>query len=210
MSTAEILSLISVVSFVLCGIAFVLAVFFWFFFKIPAVIGDLSGRTARKSIEKMRAGNEKAAQGYRPKTAYTTRNQPAPIAPQPLKPVAVNLQTQKPATVRLRKPAENPAEPEQMPETCLLDDGRAPTEDIQATELLREDMVPAEDIQATELLNDYNNLTEEIPATELLASTAITESLLDEDEKVTLIPTNGVMMTILDDVMLINTNESIP
>ena len=35
------------------------AIFFWFFFGIPTVIGDLSGRTARKSIAKMRAANEK-------------------------------------------------------------------------------------------------------------------------------------------------------
>ena len=31
----------------------------WFFFGIPAVIGDLNGRTARKSIARMRAANEK-------------------------------------------------------------------------------------------------------------------------------------------------------
>ena len=33
--------------------------FFWFFFKIPVVISDLSGRTARKSIAQMRRANEK-------------------------------------------------------------------------------------------------------------------------------------------------------
>lgn len=56
---AEILSTLSIISFSVAGVSFVLAVFFWFFFKIPTVIGDLSGRTARKSIAKMRAANEK-------------------------------------------------------------------------------------------------------------------------------------------------------
>lgn len=56
---AETLSLLSIVAFVVAGVCLVLAVFFWFFFHIPTVIGDLSGRTARKSIAKLRAANEK-------------------------------------------------------------------------------------------------------------------------------------------------------
>ncbi len=60
---AQMLSTLSIVAFVVAGIGLLLAIFFWFFFKIPAVIGDLSGRTARKSIEKMRAANESAGAG---------------------------------------------------------------------------------------------------------------------------------------------------
>lgn len=56
---AETLSILSIISFAVAGASFVLAAFFWFFFKIPTVIGDLSGRTARKSIAKIRAANEK-------------------------------------------------------------------------------------------------------------------------------------------------------
>lgn len=56
---AEILSIVSIVAFVIAGISMGLAVFFWFFFRIPSVIGDLSGRTARKSIARMRENNEK-------------------------------------------------------------------------------------------------------------------------------------------------------
>lgn len=59
METVELLKLLSTISFVVAGVCLVLAAFFWFFFKIPNVIGDLSGRTARKSIAKMRAANEK-------------------------------------------------------------------------------------------------------------------------------------------------------
>lgn len=56
---AQTLQTLSIISFAVAGVCLVLAVFFWFFFKIPTVIGDLSGRTARKSIAKMRAANEK-------------------------------------------------------------------------------------------------------------------------------------------------------
>lgn len=56
---AQTLQTLSIISFAVAGVCLVLAIFFWFFFKIPTVIGDLSGRTARKSIAKMRAANEK-------------------------------------------------------------------------------------------------------------------------------------------------------
>lgn len=55
---AETLNNLSVVMWIAAGICLAIAVFFWFFFQIPAVAGDLSGRTARKSIEKMRTANE--------------------------------------------------------------------------------------------------------------------------------------------------------
>ena len=56
----EILSTISIISFVLSGVCLILAILFFVKFKIPAVIGDLSGRTAKKSIARMRESNEKS------------------------------------------------------------------------------------------------------------------------------------------------------
>ena len=55
---ADILSIISLVSFIVAGICFALALFFWFYFHILRIIGDLTGWTARKSIAKMRQNNE--------------------------------------------------------------------------------------------------------------------------------------------------------
>ncbi|MBR6771465.1 MAG: hypothetical protein IKM28_09615 [Lachnospiraceae bacterium] len=57
---AEILLIISTSSFVLAALFLALAIFFWFKFGIPAIIGDLSGRTAKKSIAQMRENNEKS------------------------------------------------------------------------------------------------------------------------------------------------------
>lgn len=63
---AETLSSLSNLSFVLAAICAVLTVFFWFYFKIPRVFGDLTGRTAKRSIAQMRAANEKSgAKKYR-------------------------------------------------------------------------------------------------------------------------------------------------
>lgn len=56
---AETLSTLSIISFIIAGVCLVLAIFLWIFFRIPSVIGDLTGRTARKSIAKMRSTNEK-------------------------------------------------------------------------------------------------------------------------------------------------------
>ena len=56
---ADTLSFLSVAAFVIAGVSLAAAVFFWFFFQISSVIGDLSGRNAKRSIEKMRAANAK-------------------------------------------------------------------------------------------------------------------------------------------------------
>lgn len=56
---AEILHTFSTISFVLAVLFVVIAIIFWFVFKIPNVIGDLSGHNARKSIAQMRQNNEK-------------------------------------------------------------------------------------------------------------------------------------------------------
>ena len=64
---AETLSMISIISFAGAAVCLVMAIIFFVYFKIPSVIGDLSGRTARKSIEQMRVMNEKSGKKvYKP------------------------------------------------------------------------------------------------------------------------------------------------
>lgn len=62
---AETLSVISLISFLAAGVFAVVAVILWFVFRIPTVAGELSGRTARKSIERMRKRNEEAGKNSR-------------------------------------------------------------------------------------------------------------------------------------------------
>ena len=52
--------LISVLSFSMAGLGVLLSVFLWFRFSVWKIIGELSGRTARKSVKQMCMAEEKA------------------------------------------------------------------------------------------------------------------------------------------------------
>lgn len=52
---AEVLSLISTISFIAAAVFLVITIILWFTFKVPKLAGDLSGRNARKSIDLMRS-----------------------------------------------------------------------------------------------------------------------------------------------------------
>ena len=72
---AETLSMVSMVSFVAAGVCLALTVILWFAFRIPNVIGDLSGRNARKSIERMRNSNENTGRkSYRSSAVNAARS----------------------------------------------------------------------------------------------------------------------------------------
>lgn len=75
---AQIYQMISLGAFFLAIICFMVALVCWFKFNIPKIIGDLSGRTAQKSIAQMRAHNEmtgkKTFQAKKITTDSITRN----------------------------------------------------------------------------------------------------------------------------------------
>ena len=56
---ADILSKISIGMFIVAVIFFIIAIILFVVFNIPYVVGDLSGKNAQRSIEKLRAVNEK-------------------------------------------------------------------------------------------------------------------------------------------------------
>lgn len=106
---AQTLQTLSIISFAVSGVCLVLVIFFWFFFKIPTVIGDLSGRTARKSVAKMRAANEKTgAKSYKESKTNAERGK---------------LTGTIPDSVKLNKKNEVPDD--DKPETGLLADNKA-------------------------------------------------------------------------------------
>lgn len=80
---ADILFIISNVSFGIAAVAFITAVVLFIKFKIPSVIGDLSGKNARRSIEQMRSYNEKTGdKKYRPSKVNEQRGKitaPMPV-----------------------------------------------------------------------------------------------------------------------------------
>lgn len=172
MSTAEILSLISLISYIIAGVAAVLAVFFWFFFKIPSVIGDLSGRTAKKSIARKRASNERSGgKGYQPSATNVNRGK-----------LTDTMQHSRKLKPEPKK--SQPADENQMPETGLLESNKAEIVDNQQTELL--------DGEATGILVDED------------ATVALQEEPVQPAKR-----TGGKKLTMLDDVVLIHTDEVI-
>ena len=71
---AQIYQTISYVAFALAGVSLLLAIVFWLRFHIWNVIGDLSGRNAKKTIEQMRKENEKNAVHRRSGSYYGKRD----------------------------------------------------------------------------------------------------------------------------------------
>ncbi len=130
---AEILSIISLISFCAAGVSMLLAVIFFIKFKIPSVIGDLSGRNARKSIEELRETNLKSGnRSYKPSRINLERGK-----------LTETMQGQKKA--ELSKGAED----EGRPETGLL-------EENPAVPVYSEETVPLTDELSTDVLADDN------------------------------------------------------
>lgn len=167
---ANILSIISIISFVLAGIFLVLAVFFWFWFNIPSVVGDLSGRTARKSIAKIREGNAKSgAKAFRPSAINEDRGKLTSTMPQ----------TGEKKSGSLQETQISKADPSV---TQVLVENQAESIESADTALLRE-----EEAATTALLVDDSG----------------------DEAQVTSSPVQrkGKQLVILDDVVLIHTDE---
>lgn len=162
---AETLSLISIVSFVIAAIFLILAVILFIRFKIPSVIGDLSGRNARKSIEQMRERNEKSGnKSYKPSKVNAERGK-----------LTGTMKGE-------RKESHSTKRDNERPETGLLNENRVKKVSEQQTALLDE--------EATGILQDDN-------ATEILVN----------DYEFEKNRTGGIAIEILEEVMIIHSNE---
>lgn len=68
------INVVSIVFFVIAAVSLLVAVYSFIRFNIPQVIGELSGRTARKSIAQMRDKNTKTGnKAHRPSAAAVER-----------------------------------------------------------------------------------------------------------------------------------------
>lgn len=122
MSTAEILSLISLISFIISGASLILTIFFWFQFKIPKIIGNLSGRTARKTIAQMRTNNEQSGpKNYRSSAINASRGTITMSGVSTVR-EEVSVEEKKPETGLL---SENKASEVMSQQTQLLDSEKA-------------------------------------------------------------------------------------
>ncbi len=119
---AGTLSTLSIICFIIAGAALILAAVLFFYFKIPTVIGDLSGKNAKKSIERLRASNEKTGKkSFR--TSETNKKRGKLTEPM------VQAQDDSPETTLL---SDNQAESVSGESTVLLD-GSGETELLEET-----------------------------------------------------------------------------
>lgn len=71
---AKTLSMLSTIAFVVAGVLLAAAIVLWIVMKIPRVIGDLTGKNARKSVARIRASNEQSGnKSYRPSKTNAAR-----------------------------------------------------------------------------------------------------------------------------------------
>lgn len=68
------INIVSIIFFIIAGVSLLVAIYSFVRFNIPQVIGELSGRTARKSIAQMRDKNEKTGnKAHRPSPSAIER-----------------------------------------------------------------------------------------------------------------------------------------
>lgn len=109
--TAESYSILSWIFFGVSGACLITGIILFVVFKIPTVIGDLSGRTAKKSIDKMWDKNDKKIKDSKSKKKNAS----------------------KPVTVRRTNGSKN-----EMVETGLLVEKKSKIPEASETELLSE------------------------------------------------------------------------
>lgn len=72
--TVELLKTLSLVSFILAGVLFLVAVALFFLLGVPRLFGDVTGSTARKAIENIRQQNaESGDKAYKPSPVNAAR-----------------------------------------------------------------------------------------------------------------------------------------
>lgn len=174
------INMVSIILFVLAGASFLVAIYSFIRFNIPQVIGELSGRTAKKSIAQMRDKNLKTGDKFhRPtKSAQERGTLTDKIEEKPIK------------------------KAKQSDATKLLDEG---TEFLDnSTELLSEkgtELLGNE----TEVLNNATELLNN-NSTELLDDgTALLTQAANENQ----IANNVEEFRIIQNIVLIHTNEII-
>ena len=113
MSDYQIFQYVSLGCAIACGVFLVIAVILFFTLRIPKVISDLSGRTARRAIEDIRRRNtEGGEQNYKPSAVNRDRgrltdkiSRSGRLVPQQAGNLSGGANTEKIGTQKLQQPA---------------------------------------------------------------------------------------------------------
>lgn len=174
------INIVSIIFFVIAGVSFFIAVYSFIRFNIPQVIGELSGRTARKAVAQIRDKNLKTGdKSHRPTKVAQERGT-----------LTDKIDTK--ATNKEKKSDEIKSFDEGT--VVLNSSNNSSTND--ATELLSNE---------TELFNNETELLND-NSTEPLDEGTV---LLTEKDKVNQEPKNINGFTMIQDIVLVHTNEFI-
>lgn len=142
--TAQTYQMISYVGFVLAAVLLVVSILLWVRLGIWKIIGDLSGRTAKKSIEQIRKKNEESGKkSFRPTPAAMKRGTITDQITEDSRPPGPED-----ATVSLSRAEEGTTPLADRDSAAAAADrsgtrsGREPTSDGAATELLSWETAP--------------------------------------------------------------------
>lgn len=135
-----------------CGIFFVIAVILFFTLKIPKVISDLTGRTARKAIENIRMQNEQSGdKTYQSSAVNLERgkltdkiSQSGRLMPRDATPFGTGVITEKISTMELEQPAGETDVLSVTEETSVLSNPAGETEVLASVAGETEVLAPVE------------------------------------------------------------------
>ena len=203
MTISEILSLVSLISFALAAISLVVAVFIWFKFEIPAVISDLSGRTAKKSIQRLREDNEKSGKKiFKSSTTNIERGMLTDTMPDSEALKEDSRELKKHTDIGTKPPKQNVKANKSIKQ-------KTPARDTEETSLLVDNEVAETDLLQTGVLAESESID--------FAPTEETGLLVEENgvnaspvEKIT-VPTHkgGIELVMLEEIIFVHTEEVI-
>lgn len=174
--SVETLQYIELAAYIVAALFLIAAIVLFFVLKIPAVVGDLTGSTARKAIESIRQQNENAANADKNKNptvspTYSEMNKTSATSRMKKKSGAAPGATMKMATNELTNQAMAAAEAANA--TTVLAADQLPMEDSGATTVLTADQLPVEDSGATTVLT-----ADQLPMEDSGATTVLTADQL--------------------------------
>lgn len=139
---ADILSTVSIVLFVLAGVFLLLTITLGMKFSVWEIVGDLSGRTARKSIANIRTKNEKTG-GKVYRSSSTNKERPP-------------LTSRMSPAVEIKKETTTTTK-QQYAETGILAENQAESLDEEGTTILKpENQEPSQGDETT-ILEECNS-----------------------------------------------------
>ena len=174
--SVEVLQYIELAAYIVAGLFLLAAIILFFVLKIPAVVGDLTGTTAKRAIESIRQQNENAVNAEKSKKSvsqptYNIMNKTSATSRLKKKSGAAPGQTEKMATDQLVENAMAAAEAAN--ETTVLTQEQLPNGDPNATTVLSPSQLPGGDPNATTVLSQS-----QLPGGDLNATTVLSPSQL--------------------------------